>query len=224
MNPLAEIIAIAKMNLAVWRQHVDSDDGTDLGHGWLSPLSPTATLSRFPTATDGPVVYPSIEMAGLAGMYRWVLGQEDLDVVYANDLAYEVRGIDAVTKRKDSETFVLVEARGTTRPLRTPPAYLRKTKTRGRQLSWDWCWNATIDLAEFPTTAAAFLALYGPMILGRAERLLVVTQVKRVEDGYSAGETIVWDETALRRYPWLARERDWEQQRRWLRDLGEGDG
>lgn len=114
---------------------------------------------------------------------------------------------------------MIVESKGTTKQLSSPCTYLKRTKTRGRQLSWDWCWDAVINMAEFPTTASAFLALYEPMILGRVERMFAVTRVERAEDGFMVRETKAWDEEALRRYPWLAEQRNWERQRAWLAEL-----
>ena len=118
-----------------------------------------------------------------------------------------------------SGNLVILEGKGSTRPIRTPASYLKRTKTKGRQLSWDWCWSSAIDLAEHPATAVAFLGLYQGLILGKAERMLAVTKARRVTGGFLAEEVEVWDEARLAQYPWLAEPRDWTRQQEWLADL-----
>ena len=218
MNPLAQLVAIARLNLGIWKDHVHEADAPALGSTWLGSLPAGSTIETLPTNGDA-VVYPSIELAGMAGMYLWLLGQADLDVVYANDLAYEIHGIDAVAARRSTGRFVVLEAKGTTRPFKHPGGYLAKTKHKGRQLSWDWCWSSTVDLAEHPSTAAAFLGLLGPMILGGVERMLLATKVEKVDEGYVVDQTSVWGDRELRRYPWMAQEKDWSRLRGWLGEL-----
>ena len=218
MNPLGQLISIAEANLMLrplLECPASSSDAQVLPQG--------ASRSNFSQYKGSPA-YPTVELAGMAGSYLWALAQKNLNVIYANDLAYEVRGIDAVAKKMDTGRLLIVESKGTTRKLSSPATYLKTTKTMGRQLSWLWCWNAVISLAENPFTAEAFLALYKPMILGQVERCLAVTRVRQVGvvEGYQIEETRTWGEEELcEKYPWLAEEKDWGKLRVWLGELDE---
>ena len=215
MNPLGQLIRIAEANLMLrplLEGPASSSDAQVLPQG--------SSRSNFPQPEGSPV-YPTVELAGMAGTYFWALAQKNLNVIYANGLAYEVRGIDAVAKKMDTGRLLIVESKGTTRKISSPAAYLKTTKTMGRQLSWSWCWNSVISLAENPFTAGVFMDLYRPMILGQVERCLAVTRVSRVgAEGYQIEETRTWGEEELcGNYSWLAEEKDWGRLRAWLEEL-----
>jgi hypothetical protein len=210
-NPLQQLIAIAEANRALW--HVRAP----VAYTSLLALPDGSTTSPFPTNDEG-VVYPSRELGGVAGLYAW-LQASSVEVLFANDLAYEVRGIDAVAYDAAADRYVLCEAKGTTRAFTSPGSYLKWTHLKGRQLSWLWCWASLIDLAEHGPAADAFLTLLRPLIIeGRVDRLLAVTRLQPIREGFTIQETRVWNEDALSRYAWLREPHDWTKHRAWLHD------
>ena len=103
------------------------------------------------------------------------------------------------------------------RPLANSPLhYLRRTRAKGRQLSWQWCWQSLVDHALVATTAPAFLALIEPFLDGAVERLLAVTVLTREEAGWRIANTHVWREPELATVPELAAPYELKRQRRWL--------
>jgi hypothetical protein len=212
-NPLQQLIAIAVKNRALWHESSTQE---------LTPLltlPATSSISPFPQQVAA-TVYPNKESGGVAGLYAWLLGQSSFEVRFANDLAYEIHGLDAVAYNHATRRYLLCEAKGTTRKIKSPGSYLKRTKTKGRQLSWMWCWASIIDLAEHGPTADAFLTLLHPLILDNTvDRLLAVTRLHREPEGFTIQETRVWDEAALHRYPWIRQPYDWTKHRQWLEEL-----
>ena len=80
---------------------------------------PLGEEEDFPTGPDGAPRYPSAELGGVAGLHHWLSEQNLGEVVFANDLSWEVRGVDAVVRDRHSDRYILCEAKGTT-PVRSP--------------------------------------------------------------------------------------------------------
>jgi hypothetical protein len=201
VNPLHQICLIAAQNLIIASQElaVNSDGPA------LAPWAGTFAGDAFPTALDGEPLYDSVEFAGEAALYRHLNADPDLEILLTGALVWQLRGIDAIVRRKSDGYYLLCEAKGSSRPLAAPLAYLPETKKRGRQLSWRWCWNAILDMADHPATAAAFLMLLQPILEGRVERLLTITHATHQEGGWYCAETHLYPEHRLHDYPPLAR-------------------
>lgn len=214
-NPLRALILIA---LELIRQF-EEQTGVTLPEGAMMwPLHPEG--EPFPTATDGAPLYPTRELGGTAGLYRWLAGQDLGEVVFANDLSWTVHGVDAVLRDRRTGRYILCEAKGTGRPIADSPlSYLRRTRTKGRQLSWMWCWRSLADCALTATTAPLFLGLLSPFLGGQVERLLVVTRLGRDGEGWTVGDARAWTEAHLATFPELAAPYDLDRHRRWLADL-----
>jgi len=95
----------------------------------------------------------------------------------------QIRGIDAVAKKNNQ--FIICEAKGTTLSHSTVSQHLKKTKTKGRQLSWNWIWASLIDFAEDARNANLFLELYDHVILQEnIERRLYISRLKKIKRKY----------------------------------------
>lgn len=214
-NPLRTLILIA---LELIRRF-EEQTGITLPEGAMTwPLH--AEGDPFPTAADGACLYPSRELGGTAGLYRWLAEQRLGEVVFANDLSWTVHGVDAVLRDGRTGRYILCEAKGTERPIADSPLrYLRRTRTKGRQLSWMWCWRSLADCAFTATTAPLFLRLLAPFLNGQVGRLLVVTHLGRGMGGWTIDDARAWREADLSAIPELAAPYDLDRHRRWLAEL-----
>lgn len=201
VNPLHALCLIAVRNLIIARNTLPmNNDGLPLAP-WLGSFA----AAPFPVAPDGATLYDSVEFAGEAALYRHLNADPDLEILLTGAVVWQLRGIDAIVRRKSDGVFILCEAKGSSRPLAASPlTYLPETKTKGRQLGWQWCWNSLVDMAEHPATAAAFLVLLQPMLNGRVERLLTITRAARENGGWRCAETRVYPEAQLCTYAPLA--------------------
>lgn len=142
---------------------------------------------------------PSRELGGTAGLYRRPAEQQLKEVVFANDLSWTVHGVDAVLRDSQTSRYILCEAKGTEQPIADSPLrYLRRTRTKGRQL---------------------LFRLLAPFLNGQVERLLVVTHLGRGTGGWTVGNAHAWRDADLSAIPELAVPYDLDRQRRWLADL-----
>lgn len=182
---------------------------------WTLPWSEQAA----PRNAAGRPVHETRELAGVAGLYEALRGREGLEVIYANDTALEYRGFDAVYRDRTRDRFILCEAKGTTVPLSGPSRYLARTKGKGLQLSWQWCWRSLLDCAFVSTSAPLFLLLLEPFLQGRVERVLSVSLLVRESNGWSLGENRIWQEADLLRLPSLREPYDLSRQREMLDEI-----
>jgi len=142
------------------------------------------------------VIYPSKELAGVAGLYNYLAAEPDTTILFSNDLGSSLKGIDCIAK--DDQGFIICEAKGTSAIAKSASYYLRKTKTKGRQLSWEWIWSSLIDAAEDGRSAAAFLTLYSSIIRQQnIGRLLSISALSDSQDGYTIKTTSVVNESDL---------------------------
>lgn len=217
-NPLHHVVLVAEINRRMWlKQSGKSDNG--FGEAWLVPLPRTAVAEQFPTRV-GELVYPKVETVGVVGAYRQIDAMPGYEVIFCNDLAYETCGIDVIAKHRESGRYLICEAKGTTGAFSSPAAYLKATKHKGRQLSWQWAWNSVVDFSDSPTASNVFLVLYRSMILEQEiDRLLCVTRAEKIPGGYVAGETRTWVEEELCSYEWFRTAKDWSKLRGWLGEL-----
>lgn len=210
-NPLAKIILGALTNPRIATETFPQVDGGLP----LAPWSGSFASTPFPADAAGNPLYDRVEFAGEAGLYEALDTAPQLEVLWSGALAWQGQGIDAVARNCETGGYVICEAKGTQSPIAaTPLPYLRGTRHKGRQLSWLWCWRSLIDMADYPTTAAAFLCLLEPMLHGRVERLMAVTQVERHGTGFRTLARRIYREAELAQYAPLAAPYDLDRQRR----------
>jgi len=144
VNSLHALCLIAARNLIVAGEELPvCGDGPV-----LTPWAGTFATEPFAAAPDGEPLYDSVEFVGEAALYRYLNTTSKLEILFTGALGWQVRGIDAIARRKSDGIYLLCEAKGSSRPLVAPLAYLPITKTRGRQFGWQWCWNSLIDMAD----------------------------------------------------------------------------
>ena len=179
LNPFHAVLTDADV-LARW--YYQTVKGTELelafhGEGWGRALG-SAKTKQLPSSS-------TIEQAGVVGAYAWLAQQRDSNVLFVNDLASEQHGFDAVAHCPARDRFLIVESKGTTRPLvRNLLSYLGHTRHKGRQLSQEWGWSSMFEFALVASTAPIALRLLAPFLEGRCDRVLVVSHVLKVHDGF----------------------------------------
>lgn len=220
INPLHQYILVAEMGLKYWeRCNENGFSNIYLGEKYLTCLPKSSFKNSFDNFMDK-VIYPDVETAGIAGLYNELNKKTDYRIIFSNELAYEIHGIDALAYNKEENQYLICEAKGTTIQKKSPSYYLKNTKKRGRQLSWQWCWNCIIDFAEFPATANVFLEIYKSIILNQnVKRLLSVTFCRKINDGYLIQKTRTWDENELNSYEWFNQKKDFSKQKGWLEQI-----
>jgi len=219
INPLHRIILIA--NALVEMQEIANKDNlpTTLLPELTLPYSNHFTLSHYPCTTDGDSIYPSKELAGVAGLYRY-LQENNYTVIFANDFSYDIHGIDAVAIHKNTGKILICEAKGTSlAKIKSFSSYLKKTKHKGRQLSNEWCWTSLVDFAFQGPTAGIFLQLLSPMINYEADRLLTVSQLNTEKNGFTVIHTKTWSEAEMQSRSWFAKPYVLTKQHQWLDEI-----
>lgn len=196
-NPILELIAVARENLVIANTHLPfAESGLP-----LAPWTNTFATRPFPKTPEGKPLYDTVEFAGEAGLYEVLAASPELEVLITGALAWQVRGIDAIARHRRTGSYVICEAKGTQNPVAASPlTYLHTTHHKGRQLSPEWCWKSLVDMADHPTTALAFMHLLEPLLHGRYERLLAVTQVVGRRRGYQATTRRIFAEAELAQY------------------------
>ncbi len=137
-------------------------------------------------------IYDTKELAGVAGLY-YALQEQGYQIVYANDLGLSIVGIDCIAVK--DKTWYIGEAKGTTSKRTALSSFLKNTKTKGRQMSWDWIWHSLVNFAEDPLNAGVFLSLYKDIILQtNTKRIVGVSQLAKVKHGYIISSTQIYEE------------------------------
>lgn len=218
VNPLSQLLAVAMENLRLASQNPYApDDGLA-----LAPWSERFPETAFPMDADGRPVYDSVKLAGEASLYAALKENDELEVLLTGALALQLHGIDAIARIRSSGILVICEAKGTQNPItQSLSYYLHMTRHKGRQLSKEWCWKSLVDMADHPSTALAFLELLEPMLEGRFERLMAVTQVQRQEGGFTLQTRRIFREARLQEYPPLTTPYDLTRQRKMWQKIPE---
>ena len=136
---------------------------------------------------DKKIGYRNVEIAAIAKSINYVKKFEE-EVIYENTVSMKLHGIDMITKANSK--YIFYEIKGTTKKLRTPKYYLKKTKNKGRQLSWFWCWKSVCEMAYLPMTALVFLDLFKYVINKKIERKLIVVECEKLEDNSFIGKKV----------------------------------
>ncbi len=189
-NPLLKIITIATINHNYWLSENDdsNEDANKLNKDLITPIT-----SNMKTYDDSKKGYTSIELAGIAKFFEYIRNNTDETVMFENTLAYTLHGIDVVTKDRDG-IYTIYEIKGTTKKITKPARYLRKTKTRGRQLSLQWCWYSLTDHAFNPVGANLFLTLLDDFLNFKVKRKLAIIKCFKEDDGSFSGEDVQIDD------------------------------
>ena len=136
---------------------------------------------------DGKKGFKRVELAAISSAFYYVksLGEE---ILYENTLVMILHGIDLITKKANE--YIIYEIKGTTKPIKSPKFYLKKTKNKGRQLSWEWCWKLLCEMAYNPMTSRVFLELYEEMIYKKIKRKLMIVECEKLSDGSYMGKKV----------------------------------
>jgi len=187
-NKLQMLIDLAKANEYLVQEYLKqhtSDISKDIQNDFLGVIP-----DGIEVCNENMQGYKSIELSGIATFFEYIHKLPNTKVVYENTIAMTLHGIDAITQ-DDNGMYTIYEIKGTARELKTPKSYLKRTKHKGRQLSWEWCWMSLVDMAEFPLTASVFLVeLYEPVIHQRVKRKLVIVECSKCQDRSYIGENI----------------------------------
>jgi hypothetical protein len=131
--------------------------------------------------------YKKVETAAIAKSCEY-LNNKGEEIIYENTIGMTLHGIDLISVSE--KQYIIYEVKGTTKKLRSPKFYLRKTKFKGKQLSWLWCWKSLCELAYFPLTANVFLKLYKKIINKKVKRKLIVVECEKLKNNYFRGKKI----------------------------------
>ncbi len=190
MNPLQKLIGVAYINELYAQGHSDYRRTKPYLNHTLSDLE------YMPFEQYGEKsIYNTKELAGVAGLY-YILQKQGYQIVYANDLGLSIVGIDCIAVK--NSTWYIGEAKGTTSKRTALSSFLKNTKTKGRQMSWDWIWRSLVNFAESPLNAGVFLSLYKDLILQtNAKRIVGVSQLAKAKHGYIISNTQMYEEAHI---------------------------
>ena len=176
-------------------------------------------IDKFNKDENQNVLYPTKEIAGVAGLYTW-LKDRKYEVIFSNDFSLDIHGIDAVAHDKQTNEYIICEAKGSSlSKIKSFPGYLKKTKKKGRQLSYEWCWASLTDYAFQASTAGIFLKLLEPTIIKKIKRLLCVSLLKETTSGYAIRDIKVWKEEEMNKKAWFKKPYDLSKQLDWYQEI-----
>jgi|GEM_PF-5238100 len=220
LNPLEHLVFLATIVDQTWVSGLEKDPSVlDLG-GVLVPIRGREAV-RFLRQR---AVAVSAEDGGVLGASLALRKDSDCLPIFSNDLGYTRLGIDVVAQSRREGRFLICEAKGTINPIRSPGIYLKKTRHKGRQLSWHWCWVSLCEFALHGPTARIFLLLFRDILRGRAERCLAVTRLLRRGRNWLVDETKILREDDLLDSGWLAKKPSWSRELQWLSEFDSEEG
>lgn len=178
MNPLQHILNIAILNSELLKHNVNYKE---ISKEFIIQIPADSKIENF-EKYNGTILYDSKELAGIAGMFNHMI-KEGIQIIYSNDLGAQIRGIDAIGKKENRN--IICEAKGTVLKNSNASSHLKKTKTKGRQLSWNWIWASIVDFAEDVRNANVFIKIYEQVIQNRdIERRLYITRLAKLKNKY----------------------------------------
>lgn len=139
----------------------------------------------------------SLEEAGIIGFFDSIRPDIRYTVIFENTLGYEIRGIDAILKDHQTGELIVVELKGTSRPIRSALSYLKRTKTKGRQMSWEWIFRSLLGVHKAMASSAVFLHFLEPFFAQKIKRWLVITRSVKEQGHWSNKEIKIYDEEVL---------------------------
>ncbi len=185
MNPLEKLVFIALVNKSI----IDNSDRHKQLNESIIPIPNNIEVENFPTKKDT-VLYDNREMAGIVGLYL-ILRKEGYKIVYSNEIGVSIKGIDCIAVKDN--IWYICEAKGTTTNKKILSYFLRNTKTKGRQMSWDWIWRSLIEFAEDSLNSKVFLCLYRNVIYQKnIRRLIGVSYLKKTNKHFIIESTSLY--------------------------------
>ncbi len=127
------------------------------------------------------------------------LVRDGLEIAHIDWLAWCNNGLDILAFEPRTGRAVIVEVKATSKTINAGlRSHLRSTRTKGRQMTWEWVWRSTVEMACEAGTAAAFLRVVRPLLDGRAERQIHVWSTED-QVGLLSGEgcSRIWSEGDL---------------------------
>ncbi len=190
MNPLEKLIVIALLNKYI----IDNNPNYITTKENIISIPNNIEVDNF-YKQENIIFYDTKEMAGIAGLYL-TLKKEDYKIVYSNEMGLSIRGIDCIAIKNN--IWYICEAKGTTTNKNTVSSFLRNTKTKGRQMSWNWIWRSLVEFAEDPFNSKVFLNLYQNIIYKKnVKRLVGVSYLERVDNMFSIKNTNLYYEKEI---------------------------
>lgn len=206
LNPLHAYLRIARTMQAIWLDQC-AEEGRPVDQVAFADLAEKITFESRARA---------LEMRGMTDCFAHIQSQ-GLEFLYYNDLAGTFWGYDGVAIQPNGRP-VIYEAKATARPIaKSAGRYLRKTRHKGRQLGWEWCWSTLTECACLGASAYVFLALVRPMIEGRCDRRLLVSRCQWDGADWDSCEIRVFNEDEL--MPADREPFDFVKQRAWLKEI-----
>lgn len=198
-NQLAKYIWWAWFHSIVWEMQCEGEyedeEIAKLNEDYIIKLPPDMIELK---STGNPTPPRNLEDAGIVGFFDHIRSNRRYTVIFENTLGYEIRGIDAILKDNDSGKIIFVELKGTSRPINKPLSYLKKTKTKGRQLSWEWIFKSLLNVHKAMAASSVFLYCLEAVLTGKAERWLVITKSVKQSDIWINQEVKAYDDQDIR--------------------------
>ena len=145
----------------------------------------------------------NLEDAGVVGFYDFIRPDKRYTVIFENTLGYEIHGLDVLLKDNETGKVIIVELKGNSRPIRSPLSYLKKTKNKGRQMSWIWIFKSLLSSYNSMAASSVLLHCLGPLFENRIERWVSVSHAKKQQSHWSVDEIKFYKEEDLKKYPQL---------------------
>lgn len=195
-NELAPYLWWAQFHRLVWEMQNEGDyedaEIEKLNADYIIKLPPDMVEEK----SDGQPPPPrDLEDAGIVGFYDHIRADQRYTVIFENTLGYEIRGLDVILRDEQTKKLIFVELKGTSRKIRGPLSYLKRTKTKGRQLSWEWVFRSLLNVHHAMAASSVLLYCLEPIFSGEAERWLAVTRATRVESHWENQEIKVFKES-----------------------------
>ncbi|MFA0964461.1 hypothetical protein AB9P05_21825 [Roseivirga sp. BDSF3-8] len=131
---------------------------------------------------EGPAPPRDMEDAGIVGFFDDIRQNARYTVIYENTLGYEIHGLDALLRDEETGHIIFIEIKGTSRKIASPLSYLKRTKRKGRQLSWEWLYRSLEEAAHSMASSALYLYCLPHLVHSTVERWLVISR-SEVEAG-----------------------------------------
>ena len=217
VNPLHELMIVA-VTLKEMLAHEHGGRANILPELEL-PYSHQFEITEFMKNDAGVTIYPSKELAGVAGLYESLraMGHE---IIFANDLSLDIRGIDVIALNEKTNEYIICEAKGSSSDkIKTFSHYLKNTKSKGQQLSYKWCWASLVDYAFKASTAGIFLKLFEPIIHNKIQRMLCLSLLEECNLGYTIKNKKIWTEDEMSTKSWFRDSYDFSKQQKWYKEI-----
>jgi hypothetical protein len=213
-NPLLEILKIAHLNKSIIDQHPEFNYSID---GIIVPVPKESVEESF-ERYGNKTLYDTKELAGIAGMFNSIQKSKVGKVIYSNDLGSQIRGIDCIAIVNNKKVYC--EAKGTIVKNINLSKFLRKTKTKGRQMSWQWIWSSLVDFAEDSRNANVFLENYRNIIrMEDIERKIFISKLEKIKGKYAIQYTMEYGENEISKLRYMNEFPKSQILNKWLDDI-----